>query len=98
LCIHALTDLCTCQMNAESSGIYTDSKEIPRVLLEERSFGELFHNCFYPIWNYGKKDLFVRNAFKQMIKKLRLLDRANKHQEVINAFEHYMQQPFREML
>ncbi len=38
--------------------------------MKELSFEELFVECFFPIWKYGKEDRYIQNSLLQMMEQL----------------------------
>ncbi len=70
LSIHALTDLFRFRLFNYLPSTLTDEKMVIRVAMKELSFEELFVECFYPIWNYGKEDRYIQNSLLQMMEQL----------------------------
>jgi uncharacterized membrane protein len=70
LSIHALTDLFRFRLSNYLPLTLADENKVSRVAMKELSFEELFVECFYPIWNYGKEDRYVQNSLLQMMEQL----------------------------
>lgn len=70
LSIHALTDLFRFRLFNYLPSTLADEKMAIRVAIKELSFEELFVECFYPIWNYGKEDRYIQNSLLQMMEQL----------------------------
>ncbi|MEO9147148.1 MAG: DUF2254 domain-containing protein [Ginsengibacter sp.] len=86
LSVHALTDLFAHKLHHFSQSIFEDEKGIARVQSVERDFGDLFEECYYPIWEYGKKDLYIQNAMRQMIVQLMKCDTEGNHSTLFTVF------------
>ena len=70
LSIHALTDLFRFRLFNYLPLTLADENKVIRVVIKDLSFEELFVECFYPIWNYGKEDRYIQNALLQMMEQL----------------------------
>ncbi|MEO6327810.1 MAG: DUF2254 domain-containing protein [Ginsengibacter sp.] len=70
LSIHALTDLFRFRLFNYLPLTLADENKVLRVAMKEPSFEELFIECFYPIWNYGKEDRYIQNSLLQMMEQL----------------------------
>ena len=70
LSIHALSDLFRFRLFNYLPSTLADEKKVIRVAMKELSFEELFVECFYPIWNYGKEDRYIQNSLLQMMEQL----------------------------
>ncbi len=86
LSLHALTDLFSYKLNHFTKSIFEDENGIVRVLTMEWSFEELFAKSFFPIWEYGKNDLYIQNAMLDMLEQLRMCDKAESHKELFSNF------------
>lgn len=53
---------------------FRDEKEVPRILIKERSFSEIFKDCIYPIWDYGKNDRLLNSELHHTLIQLTALD------------------------
>lgn len=53
---------------------FEDKEGLPRILLKERSFIELFHECINAIWNYGKHDQYIQETLSNLLQQLKKLD------------------------
>lgn len=86
LSLHALTDLFAYKLNHFNQSIFEDEKSIARVQSFEWSFEKLFEECYYPIWEYGKKDRYLQNAMLQMIEQLMQNDKEEKYSSLFTIF------------
>ena len=55
--------------------------------MKELSFEELFVECFYPIWNYGKEDRYIQDALLQMSQQLLQCDVKQENQQLLQNFK-----------
>lgn len=86
LSLHAITDLFAYKLNHFTQSIFEDEKGVVRVVSLEWSFEELFAQFFYPIWEYGKKDLFIQNAMLQMVEQIKECDTSDKYSSMFTIF------------
>src|SRR6185437_1087831 len=70
LSLHAITDLFAYKLYHFNQSTFKDETGVMRIQTLEWSFEKLFEECYYPIWEYGKKDRYVQNAVQQMIEQL----------------------------
>ena len=70
LSIHALTDLFRFRLFNYLPLTLAGENKVIRVAIKELSFEELFVECFYPIWKYGKEDRYIQDALLQMMEQL----------------------------
>lgn len=75
LSINALTDLFARIMKQPVDGEIKDDKGNTRIITKQISFTELFDCTLLPIWDYGKKDRMVQNAFSRMLRQLMFIDK-----------------------
>ncbi|MEP6683025.1 MAG: hypothetical protein ABJA35_07190, partial [Parafilimonas sp.] len=47
---------------------------------------QLFHECYNPIWNYGKDDLYIQNTLTRMLEQLKQADTKGNHTALFNVF------------
>lgn len=86
LSLNALTDLFAYKLHHFSHSIFEDEKNIARVQSIEWSFEKLFEECYYPIWEYGKKDRYIQDSMQQMISQLNQLDTENRYSSYFTIF------------
>ncbi len=84
--IHALTDLFAFKLYHEQPLIISDNKDVKRIYIPNSSFREMFEKCFYPIWNYGKKDEYIQTEFIAMIVQLKEADYKNIYTQLFEEF------------
>ena len=70
LSLHALTDLYSYLLEHPLQTIFYDKEQQPRIHLYQRSMENIFTECFYPIWDYGKDDRYIQQAMRQMLVQL----------------------------
>ena len=87
LSIHALTDLFRFRLFNYLPLTLADENKIIRVAMKELSFEELFVECFYPIWNYGKEDRYIQDALLQMSHQLLQCDIKQENQRLLQNFK-----------
>jgi uncharacterized membrane protein len=87
LSIHALTDLFRFRLFNYLPLTLADANQITRVAMKELSFEELFVECFYPIWNYGKDDRYIQDALLQMTQQLIQCDVKQENQQLLQHFK-----------
>jgi uncharacterized membrane protein len=81
LSINSLTDLFARIMNKPIEDAFKNAKGKTVIITKQIPFGEFFNCVVLPIWNYGKKDMNVQNAFIRMLNQLMLVDKGNEHNE-----------------
>ena len=74
LSINALSDLFAYRLNHYLPTVLKDATDKVRVVVTNLSFEELFEECMYPIWHYGKEDRYIQNAILLMMDQLEHLD------------------------
>ncbi|MEJ7828588.1 MAG: DUF2254 domain-containing protein [Segetibacter sp.] len=87
LSIHALTDLFRFRLFNYLPLTLADENKVIRVAMKELSFEELFVECFYPIWNYGKEDRYIQDALFQMSHQLLHCDIKQENQRLLQNFK-----------
>ncbi len=86
LSIHALADLFRFRLSNILPHVLMDEQGVARVALHELSFDELFVECFYPIWEYGKKDRYIQNALLHMMEQLIACDVQKENAQTLQHF------------
>ncbi len=84
--LHALSDLFLYKMTNSFQTIFYDKNGAPRASTVDHSFEHLFTECFYPVWDYGKKDRYVQNAMLTMMTQLDSADTSRSHAGLITSF------------
>jgi len=87
LSVHALTDLFRFRLFNYLPLTLADENKVIRVAMKELSFEELFVECFYPIWNYGKEDRYIQDALFQMSDQLLQCDIKQENQRQLQNFK-----------
>jgi len=86
LSIHALTDLFRFRLFNYLPLTLADGNKVIRVAIKELSFEELFVECFYPIWEYGKEDRYIQDSLLQMSQQLLQCDVRQENQQLLKNF------------
>lgn len=86
LSLHAITDLFSYKLNHFTQSIFEDENGVVRIQTRDWSFEEFFAKFFYPIWEYGKKDIYIQNAMLQMVGQLRECDASGSHAPLFTLF------------
>ncbi|MEO8823782.1 MAG: DUF2254 domain-containing protein [Ginsengibacter sp.] len=86
LSLNAITNLFSYKLNHFAQSVFEDDNGVVRILTCERRFEELFIKFFYPIWEYGKKDLFIQNAMLEMVGQLKECDTSGSHTSLFTPF------------
>ncbi|TDG37314.1 DUF2254 domain-containing protein [Pedobacter changchengzhani] len=84
--LHALSSLFSFRIYQNLPKIIVDEAEVARIYKPTSCFTELFEKCFYPIWNYGKNDQYIRAELLNIIKQLKLVDCKNRYTDLFNSF------------
>jgi len=87
LSIHALADLFRFRLMNYLPLTLADENKVIRVAIKEMSFEELFAECFYPIWNYGKEDRYIQDALLQMTEQLLQCDIKQENPALLQNFK-----------
>lgn len=86
LSIHALTDLFLYRLNHYIKTVFKDKNNVTRIVSVAWSFEQLFAECYDPIWNYGKDDLYIQNTLTSMLEQLNNADTEGNHLALFNVF------------
>lgn len=86
LSIHALTDLFLYRLNHYIKTVFKDKNNITRIVTVEWDFEQLFGECYNPIWNYGKNDMYIQNTLTRMLKQLKQADTEENYTSLFNVF------------
>lgn len=70
LCLNALSELFAFRFFNHPVVSLRDVNNIERVTIATISPVELWNNCIDPIWQYGKEDIIVQRAIKQILNQL----------------------------
>ena len=86
LSLHSLTDLFSYLLHHNIESVFQDKDGVARVNLQQRSLESIFTECFYPIWDYGKKDRYIQSAMLQMLTQLQSSDTHHKMTSLFHPF------------
>lgn len=86
LSLHSLTDLFSYLLHHPIESVFRDKDGVARIHLQQRSLESIFTECFYPIWDYGKKDRYIQSAMLQMLAQLQSSDTYNRMASLFNPF------------
>ena len=84
--LYALTDLFLYRLHNYIQTVFKDKEGLPRINTVEYSFERLFEECYYPIWNYGRKDRYIQNALQQMMEQLNGCDIDGRQSSLFTIF------------
>ena len=70
LSLQALGELFAFRLHNNAVTHIQDKEGIDRIISKERSFSELFKDCIYPIWDYGKADRLVLKELHHVLLQL----------------------------
>lgn len=87
LSIHALADLFRFRLYNYLPLAIAGEDGVIRIAVKQFSFAELFAECFYPIWNYGKGDWYIQDALLQMMEQLIACDVRKENQITLQQFK-----------
>jgi uncharacterized membrane protein len=82
--LEALAGLFAYYLNHPPRTVFEDKDGWPRILQKERSFKELFHECIFAIWNYGKKDQYIQKALSNLLQQLKKADAEGKQTDTFD--------------
>ena len=68
--LQALGSLLACRMKQHPQNHFADSTGKTRIITAEKSFDEVFALAVLPIWDYGKDDRVVQQAFHNILTQL----------------------------
>ena len=77
LSINALTDLFAHRLDNCQRSAFENTRGEVCVVLKVSTFKQLFQDCIFPIWQYGEKDRYIRQALLHMLDQLTALDEQN---------------------
>ncbi len=84
LSLHAMADLFAYRLHHSLPTVIKGDKDEVRITRNTTSFNELFENCIYPVWHYGKSDRYIQNAMMLILDQLKKLDVKERYQAVFN--------------
>lgn len=61
---------------------FVDENDVARLFIPSISFEDLFTMCIYPIWNYGKKDQYIRNELSRLLSQVQTLNFGNEYKQI----------------
>lgn len=74
LALHALFALFQYRLYKEEPENIKDSEDKTLIYLPGTDFKDLFERCLQPVWNYGKNDGAIQNAFLEMLTQIKKVD------------------------
>ena len=86
LSLHALTDLFYYLLKHPLKSDYLDHEGRLRIQTANWTFEKLFKECYYPIWDYGKKDRYIQQALVSMIDQLKQNDVSKSEAAMLEDF------------
>lgn len=88
LCLHALSALLAHRLRESPSQICSDEKGTGRIFLPQYTFGEMMHICLEPVWNYGRNDQYVQEAFLDLLQQLKCVNQQAEGNTIIDSMLH----------
>lgn len=70
LSLQALGELLAFRLHNHPVTHIKDKEGVVRIISKERSFSEMFKDCIYPIWDYGKEDRLVLKELLHLLLQL----------------------------
>lgn len=61
---------------------FVDDNDVARLFIPSISFEDLFRMCIFPIWNYGKKDQYIRNELSRLLSQVQTLNFGNEYKQI----------------
>lgn len=61
---------------------FVDENDVARLFIPSISFEDLFRMCIFPIWNYGKKDQYIRNELSRLLSQVQTLNFGNEYKQI----------------
>ncbi len=86
ICLQALSDVFAYRLYHRLPSVRNDVKEDARIYIPSPSFGELFHRCIRPIWNYGKHDQYIQDELYHLLTLLKEADHKNRYTEIFDRW------------
>jgi uncharacterized membrane protein len=77
--MHFLCDLLAYKLQHNLPAVWTDEEGVARIYMPASSFRDIFEKCLLPIWDYGKKDAYIRKEMLRMLEQLKMGDKENEH-------------------
>lgn len=85
LALNSLTALLAYKLNYSLPELKMDEEDVPRIFAPYPTFKEMFKLCVYPIWNYGKNDMYIQRELLGSLKMLKEADTRNKYDELFDS-------------
>lgn len=70
LCLHGLASLLAYHLQHFPAQVVKDDAGVIRIVLRQRTVAEIMTECLLPIWDYGKEDRTVQQAFLHILTQL----------------------------
>ncbi|MBC7625827.1 DUF2254 domain-containing protein [Ferruginibacter sp.] len=86
LAVNALTGLFLIRMENIIKTVFEDNDGHARIKTCEWDFEPLFLECFQPIWEYGKKDLYIQNELRSTMEQLKYSDKDGHYTVLYDKF------------
>lgn len=94
LALNSLTALLAYKLEYSLPELKMDKEGVPRIYAPYPSFNEMFKLCVYPIWNYGKDDMYIQRELLGSIKMLKEADSKNAYDELFDTLSEEVQQQY----
>ena len=87
LAINSLSDLFLQRLYCNVPSILSDDQNTARIHVPTSTFEELFIKCIYPIYSYGKSDLYIQNALLEILGQLKVADSRQLYTDLFSTYE-----------
>lgn len=84
IALNSITGLLAYRLDHSLPEIKIDDQSIARIHVPSPSFEEMFKLYIYPIWQYGKEDMYIQKALINSIEMLKNADSHNAHSRLFD--------------
>jgi len=96
LSLNTLMTLLTHCAAQSPANTHKDKEGAIRIITYERTFEDYINDCVLPIWDYGKNDRMIQQAFKNILPQLKKISSEETHtraiQSLLNSVNTYTEQ------
>lgn len=94
LALNSLTVLLAYKLEYSLPELKMDEEDVPRIYAPYPTFKEMFKLCIYPIWNYGKEDMYIQRELLGSIKMLKEADTRSEYDELFDSLSAEVQEQY----
>lgn len=94
LALNSLTVLLAYKLEYSLPELKIDEEDVPRIYAPYPTFKEMFKLCIYPIWNYGKEDMYIQRELLGSIKMLKEADIRSEYDELFDSLSAEVQEQY----